>query len=103
MRGLSLLAGLTLAVLLIGAGPASAQTSGEVRMTLHTHSGSGLTFPTDRLSWAVAQGEDFSYSSRLCSGNAPFNDVGLDFIPDYPGIDDDADHRPRSGTGSRGR
>ena len=52
-------------------------------------------FPNDRLSWSVAAGEDFSYSSRLCAGNAPFNDLGLNFIPDYPGVDDDADHTAR--------
>ncbi len=92
-----LLLGLALAVSLISASPAAAQQSGEIRMTVHTHSNpdpnwSGLMFPTDRLSWAVRQGEDFSYSSRLCEGNAPFNDLGLNFIPDYPGVDDDADH-----------
>ncbi len=93
MKRLSLLAGVALAVSLITAGPASAQASGEVRMTLHTHSNpdpnwTGLMFPTDRLSWQVVQGEDFSYSSRLCSGSAPFNDLGVNFIPNYPGIDE---------------
>jgi hypothetical protein len=49
-------------------------------------------FPNKRLSWAIQQGETFSYSSRLCSGNAPFNDIGLNFIPDYPGVDDNPTH-----------
>ncbi len=107
MRRLSLVAGVALALSLIGAGPASAQQSGEVRMTMHTHSNpdpnwSGLQFPTDRLSWQVVQGEHFAYSSRTCAGNAPFNDVGLNFIPDYPGIDDDADHTAKVRYGIRG-
>ncbi len=107
MRRLSLLAGLALALSLVTAGPASAQSSGEVRMTMHTHSNpdpnwSGLMFPTDRLSWQVAQGENFGYSSRTCEGNAPFNDVGLNFIPDYPGIDDDADHTAKVRYGIQG-
>jgi hypothetical protein len=51
----------------------------------------GLLFPTDRLSFNFVEGEDFSYSSRTCGGRAPFNDLGLDFSPDYPGVDDDAD------------
>lgn len=47
-----------------------------------------LLFQTDRLSYSFAQGDDFSYSSRTCTGTAPFNEIGLDFRPDYPGIDD---------------
>ncbi len=94
------LLGLALTFALVSASPAAAQQYGEIRMTLHTHSNedpnwTGLLFPTDRLSWTVAQGEDFSYSSRTCQGNAPFNDVGLDFIPNYPGVDDDADQRAK--------
>lgn len=61
-------------------------------MTLHTHSGNPATllFPNvERLPFDFNQGDTFAYSSRLCSGNAPFNDVGLDFRPDYPGVDDD--------------
>lgn len=65
-------------------------------MTVHTHSNidpvwTGLLFPTDRLSFNFAQGEDFTYSSRPCSLPAPFNELGLDFSPNYPGVDDDAD------------
>lgn len=97
MRRVCLLLGLALAVPLVWAGPAGAQASGQVRMTLHTHSSddpvfTGLLFPSDRLSYNFVEGEDFSYSSRVCGGRAPFNDVGLDFIPDYPGVDSDADH-----------
>ena len=87
---------------LAGLGPAEAQppaadgASGGIQMTVHTHSrndpnSADLLFPTDRLSFNFVQGEDFSYSSRPCGGRAPFNDLGLDFRPDYPGVDDDAD------------
>lgn len=51
----------------------------------------GLLFPTDRLSYNFTPGEHFGYSSRTCAGSAPFNEVGLNFIPNYPGVDDDAD------------
>ncbi len=92
--------GLGVALPLVWAGPASAQQYGEVRMTVHTHSNDdpdwpGLLFETDRLSYNFVRGEDFSYSSRTCAGTAPFNDIGLNFIPDYPGVDDDADHTAR--------
>jgi len=97
MRRLSLLLGLVLAVPLVWASPAGAQQYGEIRMTMHTHSNddpdwTGLLFPTDRLPFDFGVGDTFSYSSRTCGGSAPFNDVGLNFIPDYPGVDDDADH-----------
>ena len=77
--------------------PATAQPApddelrGGLHMTVHSHSAGTLLFPTDRLSFNFTEGEEFSYSSRLCSGRAPFNDLGLDFRPDYPGVDDDAD------------
>jgi hypothetical protein len=39
----------------------------------------------------VAEGESFTTSSIECSsGPAPFNDVGLSFDPDFPGLDDPA-------------
>jgi hypothetical protein len=60
-------------------------------MTIHTHSGGGLLFPFERLPFEFQAGDTFAYSSRLCSGSAPFNDVGLNFVPDYPGVDDDGD------------
>lgn len=86
----ALVAGLMLATV----APTSAQTSssgarGQVLMTVHTHSGGGLLFPVDRLQFSAPAGETFSYSSRTCEAPAPFNDIGLNFIPDYPGVDDD--------------
>lgn len=103
MKKLHLLLALALMAGLVGTSPASAQQNnnggkaeaqGGVKITIHTHSNDdpdwpGLLFDTDRLSYNFTEGEDFSYSSRVCSGRAPFNDVGLDFNPDYPGIDDD--------------
>lgn len=67
--------------------------SGGVQISVHTHSNDdpvfpGLLFPTDRLAYEFAPGDDFSYSSRTCAGPAPFNEIGLDFRPDYPGVDD---------------
>jgi len=62
---------------------------GGFNLSVHTHSGPGLLFPWDRLSYGFDEGEDFAYSSRPCSGFAPFNEIGLDFRPDYPGVDDD--------------
>ena len=99
MRMLRALVPLVLAVGLAGAGPAAADrpedsadtTAGGIKLTVHTHSSGTLMFPVERLSYEVAEGETFSYSSRLCSGSAPFNDLGLDFSPDMDGIDDDAD------------
>jgi hypothetical protein len=80
------------AVTLALAGPAAAApndaVSGGVSISVHTHSNAGLLFPTDRLTFDFAEGEDFAYSSRTCGDSAPFNEVGLDFRPDYPGIDD---------------
>jgi hypothetical protein len=93
MRKLLLALALVAGLVPVAAGPASAQTtswaSGQILMTVHTHSAGVLLFPVDRLSYAAQTGETFAYSSRLCSGNAPFNDLGLNFIPDYPGVDDD--------------
>jgi hypothetical protein len=65
---------------------------GGFQMTVHTHSDNPdtLLFPKiERLSFNFEEGDTFAYSSRLCEGNARFNDVGLDFRPDYPGVDDD--------------
>lgn len=94
-----------LIVAMVGADPAGAQQNdnsrkaearGGFKMTVHTHSNDdpdyeGLLFETDRLSFDFTEGEDFSYSSRTCGGPAAFNDLGLNFTPDYPGVDDDAD------------
>lgn len=67
--------------------------SGGVKISVHTHSNNdpvfpGLLFETDRLGYNFSQGDDFSYSSRRCGGSAPFNEIGLDFRPNYPSIDD---------------
>ncbi len=91
------LAAVVAATALVVVGPAAAQrgdspesVSGGVQISVHTHStGAGLLFPIDRLSFDFSEGDDFSYSSRTCAGNARFNDVGLDFRPDYPGVDDE--------------
>lgn len=76
---------------LAGAGPAGAQTltaSGQVQMTVHSHSAGVLQFQSQRLPYNFTTGSTFAYSSRVCSGNAPFNDIGLNFTPNYPGVDD---------------
>jgi hypothetical protein len=78
---------------LAGAGPAGAQTQpprGQVQKTVHTHSAGVLQFPFQRLPYNFTTGSTFAYSSRICSGNAPFNDIGLNFTPNYPGVDDNA-------------
>lgn len=89
----SLLLASAFLVPLAGAGPAGAQTqaaSGQVQMTVHTHSAGVLQFPSQRLPYNFTTGSTFAYSSRTCSGNAPFNDIGLNFTPNYPGVDDNA-------------
>lgn len=75
---------------LLVAGPANAEAkrlNGDVTIGVHTHSDPNLLFPTDRLAFGFARGDTFAYSSRTCAANAPFNEIGLDFRPDYPGID----------------
>ena len=84
---------------LVSVGPAGAappgtdsEASGSIHVTVHTHSSnpSTLLFPdVERLSFDFEEGDTFAYSSRICSANAQFNNVGLDFRPDYPGVDDD--------------
>jgi hypothetical protein len=90
-----------MAVSLVGISPAAAQPTKQpskaqdgFQMTVHTHSDNrpSLLFQdVDTLSFKFVEGEAFAYSSRTCSGNARFNDVGLNFTPDFPGVDDDAD------------
>jgi hypothetical protein len=87
----SLLLASALLVPLALIGPAGAQTqaaSGQVQMTVHSHSSGVLQFPPQRLPYNFTTGSTFAYSSRVCSGNAPFNDIGLNFTPNYPGVDD---------------
>lgn len=94
----SLLLASAFLVPLAGAGPAGAQTlaaSGQVQMTVHSHSAGVLQFPSQRLPFNFTAGTTFAYSSRICSGNAPFNDIGLNFTPNYPGVDDNASSAAR--------
>jgi hypothetical protein len=105
MKKLHLFLAFALMMALAGISPAAAQppegkgkaeAQGGVKITVHTHSNNdpefpGLLFDTDRLSFDFTEGEDFAYSSRPCSGRAPFNELGLNFTPDYPGVDDNAD------------
>ena len=95
-----LVLGLTLVVpLVVVTAPAQAQqetaTSGAFSLTVHTHSENPETLlfgeQVDPLPFPVPEGStDFAYSSRFCDLTAPFNDVGLNFNPDYAGIDDPA-------------
>ena len=92
---------LLLALAVVGvlgiAGPAGAQPEeglqGGFQMTVHTHSSnpSTLQFPVELLPFDFEEGDTFAYSSRTCDRRAPFNDLGLNFLPDYEGVDDDAD------------
>jgi hypothetical protein len=102
MKRFNLILASALALALVGA-PAGAApnerqsgANGRFKMNIHSHSSDdpnnlGLLFSTDRLAFDFVEGDDFSYSSRVCGGPAPFNDLGLNFRPDYPGVDDDAD------------
>lgn len=59
--------------------------------TVGTPSGAPTLFPSTGLAIPVEEGSEFSFSSIGCeSGPAPLNDVGLEFNPDFPGIDDPA-------------
>jgi hypothetical protein len=72
--------------------PPYTSASGGFRMTVHTHSTNPetLLFPdVERLAFEFDEGDTFAYSSRTCDETARFNEVGLDFRPDYPGVDDD--------------
>lgn len=70
---------------------------GGIDMTVHTHSseygGPGgaplLAGETTPLQYPLGE-QEFSYSSVGCENPARFNDVALNFNPDYPGIDDPA-------------
>ncbi len=97
-----LLSSAIMAVSLIGISPAGAaqpkeaqsEASGGFALTVHSHSDMPETLlnpDVERLSYDFEEDDTFAYSSRMCSGNAAFNDVGLDFRPDYPGVDDDGD------------
>ena len=100
MRRIHLMLALAVVVALAAAGPAGAApksrpdsgASGGFQMTVHTHSsnpGTLLEPNVERLAFDFEEGDTFTYSSRQCDERAPFNDLGLDFRPDYPGVDDD--------------
>ncbi|HEX2046499.1 MAG TPA: hypothetical protein VHF27_01965 [Acidimicrobiales bacterium] len=74
-----------------------------------TPSGQPTTVPTDPLLIPVVTGERFLYSTITCASPfPPFNNVGLHFDPDYPGISDPASVRHEfqgmvtHGSGDRG-
>ncbi|MDP8928482.1 MAG: hypothetical protein M3O70_07890 [Actinomycetota bacterium] len=80
--------------------PESGQ-SGGFSLTVHSHSsefgggpgGAPLLRPdTEPLPFPITEG-GFSYSSVACDDPARFNDVALNFNPDYPGIEDPASVR----------
>ena len=97
-----LVAAATLATVVTTGAPASAapqsagqdNVNGGFQMTVHSHSTTPATlqFPdVKRLKTNFVEGDTFQYSSRICTANARFNNVGLNFTPDYPGVDDDGD------------
>lgn len=79
--------------------PANGQETarGGIDMTVHTHSskygGPGgaplLAGDTQPLRYPISE-QKFSYSSVGCEDPARFNDVALNFNPDYPGVEDPA-------------
>ncbi len=79
------------------AGGGQDKASGAIDLTVHTHSsqfgGPGgaplLLDPTTPLAFPISE-QTFSYSSVSCEDPARFNDVALEFNPDYPGIEDPA-------------
>ena len=79
----------------VGAKPqdsAEEGASGGFQLTVHTHSSNPKTLlepKVERLQFDFEKGDTFTYSSRRCDQTARFNDLGLDFQPDYPGVDDD--------------
>jgi hypothetical protein len=59
-----------------------------------TPTGNPTLVPTDALETPLTEGASFRYSSIRCAaGPAPYNNVGLDFTPDYPGLADPASIR----------
>jgi hypothetical protein len=89
--------------------PASAagSASGSISLDAFTLTGDQFGTPTGRPTLArtepfnldgnrkgknitVAEGESFTTSSIECKNKAPFNDVGLDFNPAFPGVQDPA-------------
>lgn len=100
MYRIKLMLGFAVVALLLAGQPAGAArpdtasdgAGGGLQMTVHTHSNNPATllFPdVERLEYEFEEGDTFAYSSRTCDRPARFNEVGLDFNPDYPGVDDD--------------
>ena len=59
-----------------------------------TPSGLPTTVATDPLSVPVTRGDTFTYSTVTCASPfPPWNNVGLQFDPDYPGLNDPASVR----------
>lgn len=107
MRKQSLLLVAAILLALVAVSPATAQppqdsqASGGFSLNVHTHSSDdpdnpGLLFSTERLAFPITQGNTFSYSSRQCELSAPYNQVGLEFAPPYPGLDNPVPVRHRS-------
>lgn len=105
MRSKALFPLLALVALLVATAPAGAKPDkagdgarGSISLeglTLSSEFGTPTGFPTlvptTPLRTPVTEGANFSYSSIECSsGPAPFNDKGLDFNPDFPGLEDPA-------------
>ncbi|MDP9069823.1 MAG: hypothetical protein M3N68_00765 [Actinomycetota bacterium] len=67
---------------------------GGFSLTVHAHSSPGTLFPARPIPSPVTEG-NYVYSSIPCSRQAPFNDVALNFNPDYPGIPSPAPVRHR--------
>ncbi len=97
LLALALVASLTL-IAPAGAGEAARRggARGGISLDVHTHSrqfgspsGRPTLFPTNPLEFPITEGA-FSYSAIPCRFPAPFNDAGLKFNPDYPGIEDPA-------------
>ena len=94
MKTVQVLFAVAFTAVLVGVDPAGAvpsEASGGFQMTVHTHSSNveTLLFPdVERLAFDFSEGDTFAYSSRQCDETARFNDLGLDFSPDYPGVDD---------------
>lgn len=101
--------GLALGSVLATSAPASAAepASGSISLDAFTLTGDQFGTPTGRPTLArtdpfeldgdrkgknitVAEGESFTTSSIACSGPARFNNVGLDFNPAFPGVQDPA-------------
>ncbi len=96
MRKTLLFLAVSLCASLVSVAPVSGQPEsrrearGGFSMTVHTHSTPGTLFPTKRLEIPYEEGDTFAYSSIPCNRRAPFNDVALNFNPDYPGLQDPA-------------